>query len=90
MPFCTIEDAIYGEGSQIAAACIDCHGADKGDADAFEHEGALIATLVTPKDCGVCHEKEAKEMTAEILSAVTGFCNADFTDDVTLLAMRVQ
>ena len=42
--------------------CISCHGAQKGDPDAFMHEGALIATLVTPKDCGSCHEKEAKEV----------------------------
>lgn len=42
--------------------CIDCHGAQKGDKDGFMHEGALIATLVTPKDCGVCHKKEAEEV----------------------------
>ena len=44
--------------------CISCHAANKGDADAFMHEGALIATMVTPKDCGSCHEKEAKEVQA--------------------------
>ncbi len=44
--------------------CLNCHSADKGDKDAFMHEGALIATLVTPKDCGTCHEKEAKEVQA--------------------------
>ena len=42
--------------------CIECHGAAKSDADAFLHEGAYIATLVTPKDCGRCHEKEALEV----------------------------
>ena len=42
--------------------CIDCHKANKGDADAYMHEGALIATLVTPLDCGACHEKEMKEV----------------------------
>lgn len=44
--------------------CIDCHKANKGDADAFMHEGSLIATLVTPLDCGGCHEKEMKEVDA--------------------------
>jgi hydroxylamine dehydrogenase len=44
--------------------CIDCHAADKGDADAFAHEGETIATLVTPKDCGKCHEKEEAETSA--------------------------
>ncbi len=42
--------------------CVDCHGAQKGDADGFMHEGALIATLVTPKDCGACHQKEQVEV----------------------------
>jgi len=42
--------------------CIECHSAQPGDADGFMHEGALIATLVTPKDCGVCHQKEATEV----------------------------
>lgn len=41
--------------------CIDCHEAEKTDADAFEHNGALIATLVTPKDCGQCHEEIEKQ-----------------------------
>lgn len=42
--------------------CIDCHGAQKGDKDAFMHEGGLIATLVTPRDCGNCHPKETNEV----------------------------
>lgn len=42
--------------------CIDCHGAERGDADGFMHEGALIATLVTPNDCGMCHQREAREV----------------------------
>jgi len=42
--------------------CLDCHAAQKEDADAFMHNGALVATLVTPKDCSQCHEKEAKEV----------------------------
>ncbi len=42
--------------------CIDCHGAKQGDKDAYMHEGGLIATLVTPKDCGACHEKQQLEV----------------------------
>lgn len=38
--------------------CLDCHGASKKESDAFEHYGVTIATLVTPQDCGLCHEKE--------------------------------
>jgi hypothetical protein len=42
--------------------CIDCHGAETGEPDAFMHEGALIATLVTPRDCGQCHSTETEEV----------------------------
>ncbi len=42
--------------------CYDCHRAEKKDKDSFTHEGALIATLVTPSDCGRCHEKEMVEV----------------------------
>ena len=41
--------------------CVECHRAEKGDADAYDHEGFLISTLVTPKDCMRCHDREAKE-----------------------------
>lgn len=44
--------------------CYDCHAAAKSDPDAFLHEGATIATLVTPKDCQKCHAKEAGEFMA--------------------------
>ena len=44
--------------------CIECHEAEKGELDAWTHEGALIATVVTPKDCGKCHEDEFKEFSA--------------------------
>ncbi len=47
-----------------AVACLDCHAAEASDPDAFEHHGATIATLVTPKDCGRCHEQEAAEVSA--------------------------
>ncbi|MCG8082721.1 MAG: hypothetical protein JAY73_17080, partial [Candidatus Thiodiazotropha taylori] len=51
------------EGSAHANAgvnCLDCHLADQVDNDAIEHEGAIIATIVSPKDCGRCHTKEFK------------------------------
>ncbi|MCK6497937.1 MAG: hypothetical protein L6Q38_00490, partial [Nitrospira sp.] len=35
--------------------CVECHRAEKGDADAYGHEGFLVSTLVTPKDCMRCH-----------------------------------
>ncbi|MCE9552893.1 MAG: hypothetical protein K8T91_05895 [Planctomycetes bacterium] len=41
--------------------CVECHQADAKDADAFEHYGATIATVVTPRDCARCHVNEANE-----------------------------
>lgn len=44
--------------------CTECHKAEKGDADGFDHYGELIATIVTPKDCGRCHKTETAEFMA--------------------------
>jgi hypothetical protein len=41
--------------------CVECHLADEGDADAFDHKGVIIATVVTPRDCKRCHQIEAEE-----------------------------
>ncbi len=43
--------------------CLECHAAAKEDADAFEHHGKTIASVVTPKDCSSCHDKEYNEFT---------------------------
>ena len=40
---------------------MECHAAAQADADSFVHYGALIATVVTPRDCAVCHLTEAQE-----------------------------
>lgn len=44
--------------------CFECHMAQEGEADAFEHYGEIISILVTPKDCSRCHEKEVHEFAA--------------------------
>lgn len=41
--------------------CTDCHRADSDDPDAFSHYGSVIATVVTPRDCGHCHTVEQQE-----------------------------
>ncbi|MFO1021887.1 MAG: multiheme c-type cytochrome [Planctomycetales bacterium] len=41
--------------------CVECHIANKGDVDGFDHYGSHIATIVTPMDCARCHPKETKE-----------------------------
>ncbi|MBI5281122.1 MAG: hydroxylamine oxidoreductase [Candidatus Solibacter usitatus] len=47
-----------------AIGCLECHKAEKGDTDGFEHNGAYIAVIVSPKDCSSCHAKEYKEFQA--------------------------
>ena len=42
--------------------CIECHQADEADDDAFLHYDTYIATLVTPGDCGMCHDQEMEEV----------------------------
>ena len=41
--------------------CYECHRAEAGDADAFEHYGYSISIIVSPQDCARCHEKEVAE-----------------------------
>ena len=45
-------------------SCLSCHLAETSEADAFEHYGETIATIVSPKDCGQCHGKETAEFSA--------------------------
>ena len=47
--------------AEKGVACFDCHQAARGEPDAFEHEGYLIATVVTPRDCARCHAREDAE-----------------------------
>ncbi len=41
--------------------CYECHMALDNEPDAYEHYGQKISTIVTPKDCGRCHEQEVAE-----------------------------
>ena len=57
----------HWEGSTHAmkgVGCVECHQAAHEDVDAFDHYGATIATIVTPKDCGRCHKTETAEFMA--------------------------
>jgi len=47
-----------------AVGCVECHQAETGDADAFDHYGHTIATIITPRDCKRCHETEYQEFSA--------------------------
>lgn len=47
--------------SKTSVGCYECHKANKGEADAFEHNGYVIAVIVSPKDCSACHKREYDE-----------------------------
>jgi hydroxylamine dehydrogenase len=46
---------------ELGIGCLDCHAAETNRIGAWRHEGQWITTLVTPKDCGQCHELEVKQ-----------------------------
>jgi hydroxylamine dehydrogenase len=56
-----VEEWRLGRHGQVGVNCFDCHRAEKGEPDAFEHNGQTIAVLVTPKDCARCHQREVDE-----------------------------
>lgn len=43
------------------ATCLDCHTAEEGDWDAWDHKNHIVARHPTPKDCAQCHDKEVAE-----------------------------
>jgi hypothetical protein len=66
--------------AQHDVGCYDCHRAETADADAFEHNGATIAVIVSPRDCARCHQKEVDQQrgshharAAEILASLDNY-----------------
>ena len=59
-----LEQWQYSSHWQAGIGCYECHVAEKGDADAMDHNGFLVATIVSPKDCAKCHPKESAEQEA--------------------------
>ncbi len=61
-----ILDAIYNDWNnskhaQNGVTCEICHKANSTDVDAISHNGYTISVIVSPQDCGDCHDKEARE-----------------------------
>jgi hydroxylamine dehydrogenase len=70
-------DSAHG---QKGINCYDCHKANKNDLGAFEHNGSVIHVIVSPKDCGACHQKEVDQQkgshhakAGEILASLDNF-----------------
>lgn len=54
----------HWEGSthaETGIGCVECHQADREEADSYLHHGVQIATIVTPRDCSRCHDHEEAE-----------------------------
>ncbi|NUP94757.1 MAG: hydroxylamine oxidoreductase [Planctomycetaceae bacterium] len=47
--------------AERGVGCLECHEAQKGEVDGFDHYGPHIATVVTPSDCARCHTEVAAE-----------------------------
>jgi len=41
--------------------CYECHRAETGEVDVFDHYGFNISIIVSPKDCSRCHPRETQE-----------------------------
>jgi len=81
----SLNPGIYGQwgaskhfGANVG--CYECHAAQTGDTDAFDHNGFLISIIVSPLDCQKCHQQEVGEFTAshharaaEILGSLDNF-----------------
>lgn len=52
--------------AEAGVNCMDCHQATTDDRDAITHEGQVIATVVSPKDCGRCHATEMEQQQGSI------------------------
>ncbi len=53
----------WGHSKHFAAnvGCYECHKAERSDKDAILHKDFVISVIVSPKDCGRCHEREVEE-----------------------------
>jgi hydroxylamine dehydrogenase len=47
--------------AQSGIGCLECHAAETTDIDGWNHNGVLVAALVTPKDCAKCHDQEYQQ-----------------------------
>ncbi|MBN1492459.1 MAG: hypothetical protein JXA69_21280, partial [Phycisphaerae bacterium] len=48
----------------LGVGCLDCHGASADAPAAWNHEGTLIQSILSPKACATCHPKESVEFAA--------------------------
>lgn len=59
------------------AVCGACHMADSDTPGAFEHYGDPVQTIVSPRRCGICHSKEAREFAASHHADAAQYAGSD-------------
>jgi hydroxylamine dehydrogenase len=66
-------NSVPEELKEVALGCAECH-ALRADAhtDSFEHNGYEIHTVVSPKDCAVCHAQEARQFENNLMAHAYG------------------
>lgn len=59
--------------SNVVVGCAECHTQrPDAHADTFEHNGYNIHIVVSPNDCAVCHQQEAKQYSGNVMSHAYG------------------
>jgi len=56
-----IKEWKHSAHAKAGVGCYECHRAEKGDPDARNDNGFIISTIVSPKDCARCHQREYEE-----------------------------
>lgn len=61
------------ELKEYAVGCAECHLMNPDDhEDSFDHAGYTVHTVVTPRDCAVCHPVEEKQFGKNLMSHAYG------------------
>jgi len=56
------EASAHAAAKEGQVGCYNCHAAEQGDETGYQHEGAFIKAILSPRDCSKCHDPEAEEM----------------------------
>lgn len=57
----------------VVVGCAECHTQNpKTHKDTFKHDGHMVHTVVSPKDCATCHPSEEKEYGQNLMSHARG------------------
>jgi hypothetical protein len=71
-------DSLPDDLAHHAVGCAECHTANPdAHPDSFDHNGFRVHTIVTPRDCAVCHPVEVDEYARNAMSQAHGNLNGN-------------